>query len=142
VLTVELRDRRGGTPIQFDILASSGIPGPVTQSQLELAKQLAPAMGIRYYFLVALDEILGWDLSSGALVFREQTSRVLASYATAGDIRQAGPSYLAALVQAWVADLGSRWKSKASPVPGEHAMHVSGALEVIRTSESTTSGSL
>lgn len=142
VLTIELRDRRGATPIQFDVLAASGLPAPVAQSQLELARELAPTMGIRYYFLVTLDEIRGWDLASGDPVFVEPTSKVLAAYATAGDVKKAGPSYLAALVQAWVSDLASHWKSRTSSAPGEAALHTSGALDVIRTSEQTTSGSL
>ncbi|TMQ15151.1 MAG: hypothetical protein E6J91_13850 [Deltaproteobacteria bacterium] len=142
MLTIELRDGRGATPIQFDVLAASGLPGAVAQSQLELARQLAPAMGIKYYFLVTLDEIRGWDVASGNPVFFESTPKVLAAYATAGDVRRAGPSYLAALVQAWVSDLASRWKSKTSPAPGETALHTSGALDVIRTSEQATTGSL
>lgn len=128
--------------MQFDVLATNGLPLSVAQSQLELARQLAPAMGIRYYFLVTLDQIRGWDLASDQVIFDAPTQRVLAAYATAGDVRKAGPSYLAALVQAWVADLASRWKSRSSPAPGEPEMHMSGALEVIRTSEQATSGSL
>jgi len=142
VLTIELRDGRGATPIQFDVLAASGLPTSVAQSQLELARQLAPTMGIKYYFLVTLDEIRGWDMVSGNVVFIEPTPKVLTAYATAGDVRRAGPSYLAALVQAWVADLASRWKSRTSPAPGEPAMDMSGALDVIRTSEQAASGSL
>src|SRR5262249_2994639 len=142
VLTIELRDRRGATPIQFDVLATSGLPAPVAQSQLELARYLAPTMGIKYYFLVTLYQIRGWDVGSGSLVFAEPTAKVLAAYATAGDVKTAGPSYLSALVQAWVADLSSRWKSRTSSDPGEMAMHTSGALDVIRTSEQATSGSL
>ena len=141
-LTIELRDRRGGTPIQFDVLAASGLPAAVVQSQLELANQLAPEMGIKYYFLVTLDQICGWDLASGHVIFDEPTQKVLAPYASAGDVTEAGPSYLTALVQAWVSDLASRWKSRSAPAPGEPAMHLSGALDVIRTSEQATSGSL
>jgi hypothetical protein len=142
VLTIELRDRRGATPIQFDVLATSGLSAAVAQSQLELARELAPSMGTRYYFLVTLDEIRGWDPASGDLVFAESTPKVLAAYATAGDVKQAGPSYLAALVQAWVSDLASHWKSRTSLAPGETALHTSGALDMIRTSEQATSGSL
>jgi len=142
VLTIELRDRRGATPVQFDVLAAGGFPPRFAQSQLEQARQLADATGTRYYFLVTLDEIRGWDLESGAVVFSEPTANVLKGYATAGDVGKAGPSYLAALVQAWVADLTSRWKSRTSPAPGEPALHDSGALDVIRTSEQATSGTL
>lgn len=142
MLTIELRDGRGGTPIQFDVFAASGLPAAVIQSQLELAKQLAPELGIKYYFLVTLDQIRGWDLGSEQVIFNEPTRRVLAPYATAGEVTEAGPSYLTALVQAWVSDLASRWKSRSAPVPGEPAMQSSGALDVIRTSDQATTGSL
>jgi hypothetical protein len=91
---------------------------------------------------VTLDQIQGWDLEDGSVVFDEPIANVLKGYATAGDVRKAGPSDLAALVQAWVSDLASRWKSRTSPAPGEGALHSSGALDVIRASEQATSGSL
>lgn len=143
MLTVELKDAAGRTPVQFDILPSAGLPLPVVQSQLQLARHLAPTIGLRYYFLVSTDEVRGWRITDGAPVFAAPTIALLLRYAGSEDrIRGAHGVYLAQLIQAWVADLTSRWKSGAEKAPGEPEMGQSGVLEVIRAAEPTTSGSL
>lgn len=141
VLTVELRDVSGRVPIQFDILPSAGLPALVADAQFKLAKQLSSAIGLRYYFLVSTDKVRGWNLADGKLVFDHATEPLLLPYADGPDrIRRARAGYLAQLTQAWVADLSSHWKSRSGLAPGEDKMDA-GALSVIRSSESATSGS-
>lgn len=143
MLTVELRNDAGRTPILFDILPASGLPPAVAESQLRLAQRLAPVLGLRYYFLVTGDEIRGWQLPDARPVFRGRTIDLLLPYAgTEEKVRTARAAYLAELVQAWVSDLSSRWKSGRAPAPGENDMGTSGILDVIRSAEPTTSGSL
>jgi len=43
-------------------------------------------MGIKYDFLVTLDEINGWDTAGGQMVFNEPTAKVLALMPPAGDV--------------------------------------------------------
>ena len=120
----------------------SGLPLPVLESQLRLARQLAPTYGIEYFFVVTTDEVIGWRLADSKLVFRSTAAEVLKPYAdnVEAKVRGARSSYLAALVQAWVADLSSHWKSRNSMAPGEEMMRQSGALDAIQAALPTTTG--
>jgi len=135
MLTVELKDVSGQVPVQFDILPTSALPESVAQSQFELAKLLATAIGLQYYFLVTTDRIRGWRLSDGTKFFDEPTVSMLEPYAGSTEpILRARAAYLAALTQAWAADLASHWKSLKGPAPGERELGPE-VLEVIRGAE-------
>lgn len=140
VLVVEVKNARGQTPVQFDILPSSGLPQSIVDSQFQLARQLAPSVGIAYYFLVTTDWVQGWSVADGTAVFRERTSTLFAPYAPEGaaGIRSAGEYYLAELTQAWLSDLSTHWRSGRGHAPGEHALHRSGVLPLVRSAATAT----
>ena len=144
MFTVELKDAAGRVPVQFDILPSSGLPLSVVHAQLQLAQQIAPALGIRYYFLVTTDWVRGWRVADGTPVFELPTVTLFAGYAgnDAAKISGAGPHYLAELTQAWLADLTYHWRSRGAAAPGEHDMQRGGVLGFVRSATTATTASM
>lgn len=140
MLTVQV-NVAGQTPLQFDILPTTGIARPVIEAQFQLARQLTPARGIRYYFLVTKDWVRGWRTSDSAAIFEQPASLIFAPYVRDDleRLRTAGENFLAELTQAWIADLSQHRTSRVAP--GEGALAQSGVLDLIR-SEATTSCSL
>jgi hypothetical protein len=144
MFTVELKDDAGRTHVHFQIMASSGLPASVVSSQLELMQQLAPSVGMRYYFLVTTDWVRGWDMVTGAEIFSLPTAKLFAAY-TGNDeakIRGADPQYLAELTQAWLADLTYHWQSRGTSAPGERDMQRGGVLGLVRSAATAVTASL
>ena len=143
VVTVELKDAAGRAPVHFHIMASSGLSDVVVSAQLELMQPLAASTGMRYYFLVTIDWMRGWDVISGALIFRVPTVALFAAY-TGNDevkIRNADSQYLAELTQAWLADLTYHWQSRGASAPGESDMP-GRVLGLVRSAASAVTASL
>jgi hypothetical protein len=143
VLTVQVKNAAGQTPLRFDILPTAGVPGPVIESQFQLARQIAPVLGTRYYFLVTKDWVRGWRISDGGPIFEQPASSIFAPYVRNDleRLRGAGENFLAELTQAWIADLGQHWTTRGA-APGEGDLAQSGALAFIRSAEAATTGSL
>jgi len=143
VLTVAIKNAAGQVPLRFDILPTAGVPRPVIDSQFQLARQLAPILGIRYYFLVTKDWVRGWRISDGIRIFEQPASAIFAPYIRndLGRLGAAGENLLAELTQAWIADLGQHWTTREA-APGEGDLAQSGALAFIRSAETATTGSL
>lgn len=143
MLTVELKDASGRIPVQFDILPTDALPEAVVDQQFDLARQIAPAVGLEYYFLVSRDRTRGWRISDGERVFDASTADLLRPYLEDSDrLGSARAIYLAALVEAWVADLKSGWRSGAG-VPGSLELERHGVLDSLRVGPAvSTSGSV
>jgi len=144
VFTVELKDAAGRMPVHFHIMAAAGLPASVVSAQLELMQQLAPSVGMRYYFLVTTDWVRGWDMINGGQVFNLPTATLFSAY-TGNDeakIRGAGPEYLAELTQAWLADLTYHWQSRDTSAPGERDMQHGGILGLVRSAATAVTASL
>jgi hypothetical protein len=134
MVTVELKNDAGGVPVHFHVMAVSALSASVVNAQLELMQQLAPSVGMRYYFLVTTDWVRGWDMAKNTQVFDAPTAALFAAY-TGNDeakIRHADSQYLAELTQAWVADLTYHWQSRGTSAPGEHDMQRGGVLGFVR----------
>jgi hypothetical protein len=144
VFTVELKNAAGGVSVHFHIMATSGLSASVVSAQVELMRDLAPSVGMRYYFLVTTDLVRGWDVMSGTQVFSAPTATLFATYTDNDDakIRGAGPEYLARLTQAWLADLSYHWQSRDASAPGEHDMQRGGVLGLVRSAASAVTASL
>jgi hypothetical protein len=144
VYSVELKDTAGGVPVHFHIIASSGLSESVVSSQLDLMRQTAPSVGMRYYFLVTTDVVRGWDVVSGTLVFSAPTATLFATYTGNDDakVRGAGPEYLARLTQAWLAYLSYHWQSRDASAPGERDMQRGGVLGLVRSAATAVTASL
>jgi len=144
VFTVELKNAAGGVSVHFQIMAASGVSASVVSAQLELMRELAPSVGMRYYFLVTTDLVRGWDVMSGAQVFSAPTDTLFAAYTGNDDakVRGAGPEYLAGLTQAWLADLSYHWQSRDASAPGEGDMQRGGVLGLVRSAAKAVTASL
>lgn len=143
MLAVEVKNAAGQAPLRFDILPTAGVPRTVIESQFQLARQLAPVVGISYYFLVTKDWVRGWRVSDGVQIFEQPASTIFATYVRNDleRLRGAGENFLAELTQAWIADLGQHWTTRGA-APGEGELAQSGALAFIRSAEAATTGSL
>lgn len=144
MFAVELKDDAGGVPVRFHIMASSGLPVSVVNAQVELMRELAPSVGMRYYFLVTTDWVRGWHIADGTQVFSAPTTSLFAAYARNDEakIRGADPQYLAELTQAWLADLTYHWQSRGMSAPGESDMKDGGILGFVRSAATPVTASL
>lgn len=143
MLTVEVQDAAGRTTIGMDILPTTQLPAPIVQQQYANACTLAPSLGLQFYFLVAADRIVGWRVGQQQPSFNEATAAILGTYgATDAELRKSREIYLARLVQAWLSDLATHWKSAPGKAPGEDLLQSMGAMAFIEASTTATTGSL
>jgi len=142
MLSVELQDTSGRTAIQFDILPAGGLPQPIIDQQYANARAIAEPLGLSFYFLVTADRMLGWRVGDPSPSFDEPTQVILAPYASRQDLESGREMFLAEVVQAWLGDLVSRWKSKGGVIPGEAQLQNMGVLGLVHSAQTATTGSL
>lgn len=135
MLTIEVRDPAGQPLAQFAIFPMPALAA-FPDEQVQNFEYLAQATHERFYFLVASDLIQGWRLTVDLPhqpSFKANTAAILGPYADhPTQVALARENYLASLVQTWLADLTSRWKSLRDPAPGEALLEQMGFLEILR----------
>lgn len=141
MLSVEIKRPDGACLAQLDIVPMVGIAERFAPEQYKTAQYLAPRQGLEFYFYVTSDWIYGWRVGEIEPRFRERTPEVLALYAGSTDeVGHARGSYLSGLVESWLADLATRWKSGTKPAPAEEAVRKLGLLQPLQQSYTISTG--
>jgi hypothetical protein len=130
--TVDLKTRLGRPLAQFGIFPK--LPHALLDEQYELVRQTVEKAGYDFYFIVTADEICGWKVGEPSPVFRKPTRPILEKYALSPEhVHSARSRYLAILVEGWLGDLDSRWKSgRSQAAPAEQEFRDMGILEQMR----------
>ncbi len=128
MLTVELKDTTGHRVAEMAIYPMD-LPDQMIGEQYRLAQYLSQIDPLRYYFLVSRDRIFCWKIGEPQPRFVLPAREVLGRYAGSTEALEGiGSEYLSKLVEAWVADLTTHWKSRDGVVPGEEEMRQLGIL--------------